>query len=93
MGVTNGTSSANGHGSSNAAKYNIPSHFIGGNHLDVAPPSSVKDFVARSGGHSVITSVSVGIVKSGIVTRCRLVHQNGKVRWEFDLIFSYPYRY
>lgn len=58
MGVPNGNQPVNGHGSSNAAKSNIPSHFIGGNHLDVAPPSTVKDFVANLGGHSVITSVS-----------------------------------
>lgn len=58
MGVTNGTTETNGHGSSFAAKHNLPSHFIGGNHLGVAPPSSVKDFVAKSDGHSVITSVS-----------------------------------
>ena len=48
--------SANGHGSS---KHDIPSHFIGGNHLDAAPPSSVKDFVAKHDGHSVISSVSL----------------------------------
>lgn len=38
---------------------NLPSHFIGGNHLEVAPPSNVKDFVASNDGHSVITSVRV----------------------------------
>ena len=37
----------------------IPSHFIGGNRLDQAPPSRVKDFVAEHAGHSVITSVSI----------------------------------
>ncbi|KAF3392437.1 Acetyl-CoA carboxylase [Penicillium rolfsii] len=59
MAAPNGTAPVNGHGSSNAARYNLPSHFIGGNHLDVAPPSSVKDFVASHGGHSVITSVLI----------------------------------
>lgn len=58
MGVPNGTAATNGHSSSRAAKYNLPSHFIGGNRLDLAPPSSVKDFVAQHEGHSVITSVS-----------------------------------
>ena len=43
------------------AKHQVPSHFIGGNHLDAAPPGVVKDFVQNSDGHSVITSV--GIVK------------------------------
>ncbi|OGE52934.1 hypothetical protein PENARI_c009G08235 [Penicillium arizonense] len=53
MGITNGN------GSSMAAKYNIPSHFIGGNSLESASPSSVKDFVAAHDGHSVITSVLI----------------------------------
>lgn len=57
MGLSNGTGATNGHGSSLAAKYDLPSHFIGGNALDLAPPSRVKDFVAAHGGHSVITSV------------------------------------
>ncbi|EAU29893.1 acetyl-CoA carboxylase [Aspergillus terreus NIH2624] len=51
--------STNGHGSSLAAKHNLPSHFIGGNHLDAAPPSAVKDFVASHDGHSVISSVLI----------------------------------
>ena len=49
---------ANGYASSLAAKANLPSHFIGGNNLDVAPVGVVKDFVAKNDGHSVITSVS-----------------------------------
>ncbi|KAF2398226.1 acetyl-CoA carboxylase acc1 [Trichodelitschia bisporula] len=51
--------SANGTPSSNAAKYDLPSHFIGGNHIDVAPPSKIKDFVAAHGGHTVITNVLI----------------------------------
>lgn len=39
------------------AKHKIASHFIGGNRLQKAPPSSVKDFVQAHDGHSVITSV------------------------------------
>ncbi|KAJ5751970.1 Acetyl-CoA carboxylase [Penicillium odoratum] len=57
MGVPNGNSSANGNNV--YAKESIPSHFIGGNNLDVAPPSAVKDFVANHGGHSVISSVLI----------------------------------
>ncbi|QDS69442.1 acetyl-coenzyme-A carboxylase [Venturia effusa] len=49
----------NGAPSSNAAKYDLPSHFIGGNHLGVAPSSKVKDFVAAHGGHTVITNVLI----------------------------------
>jgi len=33
-------------------------HLAGGNALDRAPPSSVKDFVKEHGGHTVITKVS-----------------------------------
>ena len=58
MGVANGTSTSNGNGSSRAVRYNLPSHFIGGNRLEVAAPSNVKDFVAKNDGHSVISSVS-----------------------------------
>ena len=47
----------NGTSSSLAAKYNLADHFIGGSHLDAAPPSKVKDFVAANGGHTVITNV------------------------------------
>ncbi|KAL9085172.1 MAG: hypothetical protein Q9165_007703 [Trypethelium subeluteriae] len=54
----NGTK-ANGHPSSHAAKYNLAPHFIGGNHLNAAPPSKVKDFVAAHDGHTVITNVLI----------------------------------
>lgn len=50
--------SANGAPSSYAAKFDLAAHFIGGNELSKAPPSKVKDFVAASDGHTVITSVS-----------------------------------
>jgi acetyl-CoA carboxylase/biotin carboxylase 1 len=49
---------ANGAPSSYAAKFNLASHFIGGSELSKAPPSKVKDFVAASDGHTVISSVS-----------------------------------
>ena len=41
-----------------AAKFKIPAHFIGGNHLEAAAAGSVKDFVTNHDGHTVITSVS-----------------------------------
>ena len=63
MPVTNGATTVNGYGSSFAAKHNLPSHFIGGNRLDVAPPGVVKDFVAESDGHSVITSVCLFVTQ------------------------------
>ena len=40
-----------------AGKQQVPSHFIGGNHLEAAAPSAVRDFVAKNDGHSVISSV------------------------------------
>ena len=63
MTVSNATPAAsaaatNGTGSSMASKqHNLPTHFIGGNRLDAAAPGAVKDFVSKSDGHSVITSV------------------------------------
>lgn len=40
-----------------SAKFNLPAHFIGGNHLAVAPPGLVKDFVASHDGHTIIEKV------------------------------------
>jgi hypothetical protein len=40
-----------------AEKHRLASHFIGGNRLENAPPSKVKDFVAEHDGHTVITNV------------------------------------
>lgn len=50
---------ANGFPSTYAAKYNLASHFIGGNQLPKAPPSKLKDFVQAHDGHTVITNVRV----------------------------------
>ena len=52
----NGT---NSHPSSYAAKFDLASHFIGGNQLAKAPPSKLKDFVTSNDGHTVITNVSI----------------------------------
>lgn len=59
---TNGAHS--GASSSYAQKFKLAAHFIGGNHLEAAPPSSVKDFVTHHDGHSVITSVSSDLATS-----------------------------
>jgi acetyl-CoA carboxylase/biotin carboxylase 1 len=40
-----------------AEKFNIADHFIGGNRVENAAPSKVKDFVVQNGGHTVITNV------------------------------------
>jgi len=37
----------------------VADHFIGGNKLENAPESKVKDFVANNDGHTVITNVSI----------------------------------
>ena len=42
-----------------ASRRTLHPHFIGGNHLEAAAPSRVKDFVANNDGHTVITSVSL----------------------------------
>ena len=62
-----------------SAKFNLKPHFIGGNHLGVAPAGSVKDFVANHDGHTVITSVSfrdttflVAMCMTDLVHRCSL---------------------
>ncbi len=54
---TNGTVPIMNGTTSYAAKHKLADHFIGGNKLENAPPSRVKDFVAAHDGHTVITSV------------------------------------
>lgn len=48
----------NGASQSYSARHKLPDHFIGGNKLENAPNSKVKDFVAAHDGHTVITNVS-----------------------------------
>jgi len=50
--IMNGTTSY-------AAKHKLADHFIGGNKLENARPSRVKDFVASHDGHTVITNVLI----------------------------------
>ncbi len=57
-GVNGTKGQVNGVPSSWQSKHNLAPHFIGGNKLEKAPPSSVKDFVQDADGHSMITSVS-----------------------------------
>ena len=59
---TNGTVTPKSHPGkegSYASRHKLHPHFIGGNHLEAAAPSRVKDFVAHNDGHTVITSVSL----------------------------------
>ncbi len=54
---SNGTVPIMNGSSTYAAKRKLADHFIGGNKLENAAPSLVKDFVASHDGHTVITSV------------------------------------
>jgi hypothetical protein len=86
---------ANGNGSANgnrtvpvtngraswAEKHKVADHFIGGNRLENAPPSQVKDFVAAHDGHTVITNVS----------HCR--KNEGCMQYEPRLTSVFPHRY
>ena len=56
---TNGTVPVMNSGSSYTAKFQLADHFIGGNKLENAPASAVKDFVASHDGHTVITNVRI----------------------------------
>ena len=59
----NGTHSAKSP-SSYSAKFELADHFIGGNKIEAAPPSSVKDYVIHNDGHTVITNVSAFLAQS-----------------------------
>jgi len=64
MAETNGHGSGGGTPHANgkatyAEKYSLAPHFIGGNKLDNASPSKVKDFVTSHDGHTVITNVLI----------------------------------
>lgn len=64
MTLSNGTAAASAaasNGTTTTSKHSLPSHFIGGNRLEAAAPGAVKDFVAKSDGHSVITSVGFSL--------------------------------
>ena len=54
---TNGTVPIMNGTTSYAAKHKLADHFIGGNRLENAAPSRVRDFVANHDGHTVITNV------------------------------------
>lgn len=59
--TTNGANSrsADANGSASYSdRFTIADHFIGGNKLENAAASKVKDFVAQNDGHTVITNVS-----------------------------------
>ncbi len=69
--VMNGTASY-------AAKHKLADNFIGGNKLENAPPSRVKDFVAAHDGHTVITNVSKPEIDGTGLQLTRIVGPNCK---------------
>ncbi|KIK60436.1 hypothetical protein GYMLUDRAFT_43751 [Collybiopsis luxurians FD-317 M1] len=58
-------------------------HFIGGNSLDKAPPSSVYDFVKANGGHTVITKVLIANNGIAAVKEIRSIRQ-----WSYETFGS-----
>lgn len=68
----NGRTHTNG-SASYAEKFSIADHFIGGNKLENAPASKVKDFVAQNDGHTVITNVSLLLLPQDAVLHRRIV--------------------
>jgi hypothetical protein len=85
MGVTNGNPPVSG----SSAKQPIPSHFIGGNALESAAPSKVKDFVAAHEGHSVITSVS-NLSYDGSQQYCTTAILQYRVNWKLEIASNPP---
>jgi len=69
---TNGTVPITKGNVSYAAKHKLADHFIGGNKLENAPASAVKDFVAHHDGHTVITNVSLAELPANKLTRAQL---------------------
>lgn len=64
-GATRQPPNANGK-ASYAERNKVADHFIGGNRLENAPPSKVKDFVADHDGHTVITNVCVTLLAGAL---------------------------
>jgi acetyl-CoA carboxylase / biotin carboxylase 1 len=67
-----------------ATKYKLADHFIGGNKLDNAPESKVKDFVAKHDGHTVITNVRFLRIPRGIPWQTRLARLPDRLPLTFD---------
>jgi len=59
-----------------SAKFNLPAHFIGGNHLAVAAPGPVKDFVASNDGHTIIEKVCILTILSISSWRQQIISSN-----------------
>ncbi|KAM3450478.1 hypothetical protein MY3296_006041 [Beauveria thailandica] len=73
------TNGANGH-ASYAEKHSIAPHFIGGNSLENAAASKVRDFVAQHDGHTVITNVLIANNGIAAVKEIRSVR-----KWAYEM--------
>lgn len=63
-----------------AQRFNIADHFIGGNKLENAAASKVKDFVAQNDGHTVITNVLIANNGIAAVKEIRSVR-----KWAYEM--------
>lgn len=87
MAAVNGTAKAHTNGTvpltkktvSYAAKHKLADHFIGGNKLENAPASAVKDFVANHDGHTVITNILIANNGIAAVKEIRSVR-----KWSYE---------
>ncbi|KAI0006912.1 acetyl-CoA carboxylase [Xylariaceae sp. FL0662B] len=61
-------------------KHKVADHFIGGNKLENATPSKVKDFVAAHDGHTVITNVLIANNGIAAVKEIRSVR-----KWAYEV--------
>ncbi|KAI8340678.1 acetyl-CoA carboxylase [Chlamydoabsidia padenii] len=57
----------------------LPSHFLGGNSVETAPPDPVKDFVANHEGHTVISKVLIANNGMAAMKELRSVR-----RWAYE---------
>ena len=60
-----------------AELHQIADHFIGGNKVENAKDSKVKDFVIANNGHTVITNVSIYPIRGKARTARALVCKDG----------------
>ncbi|KAF4119397.1 acetyl-CoA carboxylase / biotin carboxylase 1 [Geosmithia morbida] len=78
--LANGSNGAANSVASYAEKHNLADHFIGGNNLQTAPASKVKDFVAQHDGHTVITNVLIANNGIAAVKEIRSVR-----KWAYEV--------
>ncbi|KAI5781195.1 acetyl-CoA carboxylase [Geopyxis carbonaria] len=62
------------------SRFSLPDHFIGGNRLEVASPSKLKDFVAQRNGHTVIEKILIANNGIAAVKEIRSVR-----KWAYEM--------